>query len=67
MGGAGENVSARGPAQTASSSKLSFMADEELRKWAKAYGLTSKDDRESLLASLVRVVKGKKFLDDCRK
>lgn len=34
--------------------KLQHFADEELRKWAKAYALSDDGDRETLLKSLVR-------------
>lgn len=35
--------------------KLSKMPNEELKKWARAYGYDSELDREVLLAALVRI------------
>jgi len=51
MGKGGEQSSkASNPARKF---KLAHMADEELRKWAKAYGVNADLEREKLLAELV--------------
>jgi hypothetical protein len=36
--------------------KLAHMADEELRKWGKAYGVNEKLTREQLLEELVSIL-----------
>ncbi len=52
MGKGGQKSTTSSKSQTAY--KLSKLSDEELRKWAKAYGENTKsDDRESLLKILV--------------
>lgn len=56
MGKGGEqsvNVKETVPAQKL---KLQHMPTEELRKWAKAYGVSEDLERERLLLELVRII-----------
>ncbi len=57
MGKGGEKPVTKGSKATSRSGdaklKLEHMSTEELKKWAKAYGVNSESERELLLAALV--------------